>query len=118
MARESILPEVISVRAGEDRRRSKRIYLQVPLFIRARDAQGGQFMELTKTLDISATGALIVCPCRLGTGSSVTLTIPSPSITSSALVPAETSPIQCKVIRQQELGEMFLVGVEFLQPIG
>ena len=39
-------------------RRSPRIRLQVPVFVRAADASGTEFIELTKTLNISATGCL------------------------------------------------------------
>jgi hypothetical protein len=102
----------------EERRRYQRIHLQVPLFIRGKDAQGEQFMELAKTLDISALGAFITCPRALTINGYVTLTIPAPSITSSGLVPAGMPPIQAKVKRQQEAGDVHLVGVEFLKPIG
>jgi len=102
----------------EERRRFQRIHLQVPLFIRGRDAHGEQFLELAKTLDISALGAFITCPRALSVGEVVTLTIPAPSITSSALVPAGMPPIQARVKRQQEAGDVHLVGVEFLKPIG
>jgi len=102
----------------EERRRSQRIRLQVPLFIRGSDAQGEQFMELAKTLDISALGAFITSPRALAVNGFITLTIPAPSITSSGLVPAGMPPIQAKVKRQQEAGDVHLVGVEFLKPIG
>ena len=89
----------------EERRRYQRIHLQVPLFIRGKDAQGEQFMELAKTLDISALGAFITCPRALTINGYVTLTIPAPSITSSGLVPAGMPPIQAKVSasRKQEM---------------
>jgi hypothetical protein len=102
----------------EEQRRYQRIHLQVPLFIRGKDAYGEQFLELAKTLDISAIGAFVTCPRPLATNEIVTLTIPAPSITSSALVPAGMPPIQAKVRRQQEAGDVHLVGLEFLKPIG
>jgi len=102
----------------DERRRFQRIHLQVPLFIRGRDAHGDQFVELAKTLDISGLGAFITSPRQLTVGAIVTLTIPAPSITSSALVPAGMPPIQARVRRQQEAGDVHLVGVEFLKPIG
>jgi hypothetical protein len=101
----------------EERRRFPRIHLQVPLFVRGKDAQGEQFLELAKALDISALGALITCPKALAVGDFVTLTIPAPSITSSALVPAGMPPIQARVRRQQEAGDVYLVGVEFIKPL-
>jgi hypothetical protein len=42
-----------------ERRRSQRIRLQVPLFLRGFDRNGGEFVDLTKTLDISPTGAFL-----------------------------------------------------------
>ena len=38
----------------DEQRRAQRIQLQVPLFIRGKDFHGEQFLELAKTLDISA----------------------------------------------------------------
>jgi PilZ domain len=106
------------VQAYEERRRFQRLHLQVPMFIRGRDAYGEQFLELAKTLDISAIGAFITSPRPLAVGETITLTIPAPSITSSALVPSGMPPIQAKVKRCQEAGDVQLIGVEFLKPIG
>lgn len=102
----------------EDRRRSKRLELQVPLFVRGRNSTDDQFMELAKTLDISAMGAFIVCPLSVTVAGTVTLTIPAPSLTTNALVPAGMPPIQARVTRRQELGDVQLIGVEFFTPIG
>jgi PilZ domain len=102
----------------EERRRFQRIHLQVPLFVRGRDRHGEQFLELAKTLDISGLGAFLTSPRALSVNEIITLTIPAPSITSSALVPAGMPPIQAKVKRHQEAGDVHLIGVEFLKPIG
>ena len=104
--------------AYDERRRFQRIHLQVPLFIRGKDAYGEQFLELAKTLDISGIGAFVTSPRPLAINEIVTLTIPAPSITSSALVPAGMPPIQARVKRKQDAGDVHLVGVEFLKPIG
>jgi hypothetical protein len=118
-ARENFIEEKAVVPSlNDERRRFQRIHLQVPLFIRGKDAYGEQFVELAKTLDISALGAFITSPRALAINGFVTLTIPAPSITSSGLVPAGMAPIQAKVKRQQEAGDVHLVGVEFLKPIG
>jgi hypothetical protein len=118
MPKENILPQSVVVLGLEsEARRSSRLKLQIPMFIRARDSQGEQFLELAKTLDISATGARIACPRPLNPGSLLTVTIPAPSLTSSALVPAGMPPIQCRVTRQQDAGDTFLIAVEFTNPI-
>jgi PilZ domain len=100
-----------------ERRRSRRLSLQVPLFVRSRDLQGEQFLELAKTINISDLGALVVCPRAPQVGELVTLTIPAPSITSSALVPSTMAPIQAKVKRRQDAGDVYLIGVEFSKPL-
>ena len=118
-ARENAVQQRVAVPPlDEERRRYQRIRLQVPLFIRGKDAHGEQFMELAKTLDISAIGAFVASPRALAVNAYITLTIPAPSITSSGLVPAGMAPIQAKIRRQQEAGDVYLVGVEFLKPIG
>ncbi len=98
-------------------RRSPRIRIQVPVFVRAADAAGTDFIELSKTLNISATGACIACAHLFRLGQTVQLTIPAPSPASSSLVPSETPPIVAKVRRQDRMGELRLYGLEFLRPL-
>ena len=98
-------------------RRFPRIRLQVPIFLRAMDATGVEFVELTKTLNISASGACIASTHILRPDQVVHLTIPTPSPASSGLVPNETPPITGKVLRQQAVGDLRLFGVEFLRTL-
>jgi hypothetical protein len=98
-------------------RRSPRIRIQVPVFVRAADANGTEFIELSKTLNISATGACIACSHLLRTDQTVQLTIPAPSPACSSLLPMETPPIMARVKRQAMLGELRLFGLEFLRPL-
>jgi len=117
-ARENpIFNRLVMPSLSDERRRFQRMHLQIPLFIRGRDAHGEQFLELAKTLDISGLGAFLTCPRSLALNDVITLTIPAPSITSSALVPAGMPPIQARVKRQQGAGDVHLVGVEFLKPL-
>ena len=98
-------------------RRSPRLRLQVPVFLRASDATGLEFIELTKTLNISATGACITSSHILRPEQTVHLTIPAPSPASSSLVPSETPPFIARVKRQDSLGDVRLFGLEFLRPL-
>jgi hypothetical protein len=98
-------------------RRFPRIRLQVPIFLRGQDASGVEFVELTKTLNISACGACIASNHILRPEQVVHLTIPTPAASSSGLVPNETPPITAKVLRQQTAGELRLFGVEFLKTL-
>ena len=100
-----------------ERRRSQRIRLQVPLFLRGVDASGKEFVDLTKTVDISATGAFLASHRILKANQLLRLTVPVAPESYSGLIPAETPPIQARVRRVFEAGETHLVGVEFLQTL-
>lgn len=89
----------------------------MPMFLRAVDATGLEFIELTKTLNISARGACIASTHMLKVNQTVQFTIPAPSASSSSLVPSETPPITAKVRRQEVLGDMRIFGVEFLRSL-
>ena len=97
-----------------ERRRSSRIRLQVPLFLRGIDANGTEFVDLTKTVDISTTGACLASRRSLKTDQLLRITIPVSSEPISGMIPSETPPIQARVRRMVSAGETTLVGVEFL----
>jgi hypothetical protein len=99
-----------------ERRRSPRIHVQIPMFVRGVDAAGVEFLDLTKTLDISATGAFLASPRLLRVDQLLNLTIPAPPSPSSTL-PAETPPIQARVRRHRAAGGIHLLGVEFLKAL-
>jgi hypothetical protein len=86
------------------------------MFVRGTDAAGVDFLDLTKTLDISSTGAYIASPRLLSTDQILNLTIPAPSSPASTL-PAETPPIQARVKRHRDFGGIHLLGVEFVRPL-
>jgi PilZ domain len=103
---------------SSQRRISPRIRLQVPVFLRGSDASGVDFIELTKTLNISATGACIASTHMLKADQIVQLTIPAPSPSPSSVVPNETPPIAARVLRRQDVGsDVRLFGLEFLKPL-
>jgi hypothetical protein len=99
-----------------ERRRSQRIHVQIPMFIRGVDAAGTEFIDLTKTLDISATGAYLASPRHLRDNQLLNLTIPAPPSPTSTL-PSETPPIQARVRRHRSMGGVHLLGVEFLKTL-
>lgn len=98
-------------------RQSSRIRIQIPIFVRGTDALGVEFIELSKTLNISSTGACIACSHLLQMEQLIQLTIPTPSPSTSGLVPYETPPISARVRRQESAGDLRLFGLEFLQPL-
>jgi hypothetical protein len=115
-----VLNRVIEEKKGlevQSTRRSPRIRLQIPVFVRGTDASGSEFIELTKTLNISAFGACIACQHVLRANQTVHLTIPAPAPASSSFVPSATPPIIARVLRQNMVGDTRLFGLEFLHPI-
>lgn len=116
----SVLNRVSGEKTGleiESTRRSPRIRLQIPVFVRGVDASGSEFIELAKTLNISAFGACITCQHVLRSSQTVHLTIPAPSPATPSLVPSENPPITAKVLRQTMVGETRLFGLEFMHPL-
>lgn len=99
-----------------ERRRSQRIHVQIPMFVRGTNAAGMEFLDLTKTLDISATGAYLASPRAIRINQVVNLTIPAP-LSSSATMPAETPPIQAQVRRHRSMDGVHMLGVEFLKAL-
>ncbi|HSZ18619.1 MAG TPA: PilZ domain-containing protein [Candidatus Acidoferrum sp.] len=99
-----------------ERRRSQRIHVQIPMFVRGTDSAGSEFLDLTKTLDISATGAYLASPRAIRMNQVVNLTIPAPS-SPSAMLPAQTPPIRARVRRHRTADGIHLLGVEFLKAL-
>jgi len=98
-------------------RHNPRIRIQIPVFLRGTDALGVEFIELTKTLNISSSGACIACTHLLQLEQVIQLTIPTPSPSTSGLVPNETPPISARVLRQESIGDLRLFGLEFVHPL-
>ena len=119
MNRDPSLTQMDDVRAADapQARACPRIRIQVPVFLRGTDVAGVEFIELTKTLNISARGASIASTHALRMDQMVQLTIPAPAPASSSLVPSETPPIAAKVRRQDILGDLRIFGLEFLRPL-
>jgi hypothetical protein len=103
--------------SSSQQRQNPRIRIQIPVFLRGTDALGAEFIELTKTLNISSTGACIASSHLLQTEQVIQLTIPTPSPSTSGLVPYETPPITARVLRQESAGDLRLFGLEFVHPL-
>jgi hypothetical protein len=61
-----------------DRRAHYRLPIRVPIFIKGIDQQGDQFLELTHTVNVSASGACFLCERDLKVASDLMISIPAP----------------------------------------
>ncbi len=67
-------PAIATVKPQEtDRRRSPRVLLDVPLFIRGESLENKPFREETFTISISATGALVLLAAKVAVGQKLVL---------------------------------------------
>lgn len=85
--------------------------------MRGLNQRGIEFLELTKTLDISSSGAKLIGCLPLKIEDVVSLTIPAPIPSSPELGGVGTPPIQARVMRLDAGGELDLAAVEFIRPL-
>src|SRR5258706_14738868 len=61
-----------------DRREYYRLPIRVPIFIKGIDKSGNQFIELTHTLNVSASGACLITKRDLACSADLLVSIPAP----------------------------------------
>lgn len=107
----------LSITGVTERRRFARIRLQVPLFIRGTDADGAEFLELAKTLNIGSHGALLLSRRAMQLNDNISLNVPAPLPRSSGFGECGTPPIPARVRRIESNEDVEVVAVEFLKPL-
>ncbi|HEU5411286.1 MAG TPA: PilZ domain-containing protein [Candidatus Acidoferrales bacterium] len=100
-----------------ERRRFPRIRLQVPLFIRGKDQDGLEFLELAKTVDISCHGARLLSNRPLQPNEMISITVPAPLPRSSEFGECGTPPFPARVRRLEFNEDVGMAAVEFLKPL-
>ena len=61
-----------------DRRSHYRLPIRVPIFIKGIDKHGGEFLELTHTINVSASGSCFVSKHELQIDADLMVSIPAP----------------------------------------
>jgi hypothetical protein len=61
----------------EERRKSPRLALAIPVFVRGADPEGNDFLDLGSILNVSAGGALFAVHRHLRQGTRISLEIPA-----------------------------------------
>ncbi len=100
-----------------ERRKSVRLALAIPVFVRSHDPHGKDFLEFATALNISAAGALVAVHRALPQAAQVLLEIPSAPLAASAPVPATSRNLPAKIVRVTHANGYHLLGLEFTRPL-
>ena len=101
----------------KEQRKWARLQLAIPVFLRARDDNGKDFLEFATALNVSAGGALVVMRRSLPKSAAVSLEIPSAPIGPSRGLKKLPRIMHAKTIWVTHLDEQHLLGLKFARPL-
>jgi PilZ domain len=104
-------------RPQDERRKSPRLPLAIPIFVRSRDKSGKDLLEFATALNISATGALLAVRRSLPLSSQVLLEIPSVPLASTTDLPKSCRNLRAKTMWIAHAETYQLVGLRFSHPL-
>jgi c-di-GMP-binding flagellar brake protein YcgR len=84
---------------SEDRRQYYRLPIRVPIFIKGIDNRGKEFLELTHTVNVSASGACFVSKLDLDVLADLMVSIPAPVSTDYGSLEDYDFKFPAKVVR-------------------
>lgn len=100
-----------------ERRRWPRLPLAIPVFVRSRDENGKDSLELATAVNVSAGGALVAVRRALPLAARVSLEVPTPPSPATASAPKASRVVRARAVRIT-LGDGYqLTGLKFLQPL-
>jgi hypothetical protein len=102
--------------AISERRRSTRLTVAIPMFVRGTDQHGKFFVDFATALNISAGGALLVLKRRLQPDAQISLEIPV-GLLPQKLVTKLVQQIKARTLRIEPAERSFVVGVQFVNPL-
>ncbi len=108
---------VTPVPRDSERRRSPRLPLAIPVFVRGRDQQGKEFVEFSVMLNESAGGALLATRRRLRRARRIALEIPSAPLSLPAKFPQVVRKLRARILRITPLNGWNLCALIFSRPI-
>ena len=104
-----------SLTGFKDKRRSRRVAVNLPVKVRGINIQGVQFEEMTHSIDVSSGGALILLKQPLSKGMDLELSLPMPPGVRKAGSSRSVYHTAAKVIRTHpaETAGDFRIAVRF-----
>ena len=104
-------------RAFAERRQHERVPLAVPVFVRARDSEGKEFLEFATALNISAGGALLATRRYLPRLTTIALEIPSAPLPRIKNLPRAVRRLRARLVRVTVVDGYQLWGLRFSSPL-
>ena len=104
-------------RAFVERRKNERIPLAVPVFVRAKDSEGKEFLEFATALNVSAGGALLATRRFLPPFTSIALEVPSAPLPRTRVLPRAVRQLRARLMRVTVVDGYQLWGLKFSSPL-
>jgi hypothetical protein len=100
-----------------ERRQWPRLSLAIPIFVRSREKNGKDVLELATAVNISAGGALVAVRRPLPLSARVSLEVPTPPTPATAQRSKATRVLRARTVRIANEEGYQLTGFQFLQPL-
>ena len=100
-----------------ERRQWPRLPLAIPIFVRGREKDGKDFLELATAVNVSAGGALVAVRRPLPLSARVSLEVPTPPSPATAKRPKATRVLRARTVRVTNGEGYQLTGFQFLRPL-
>jgi PilZ domain len=101
----------------KEQRKWARLQLAIPVFLRARDGNGKDFLEFATATNISPGGALVVIRRSLPKSAVVSLEIPSAPVGPARTLKNSARIMRAKTIWVTHLDDHHLLGLKFTHPL-
>jgi hypothetical protein len=101
----------------EERRKWPRLSLAIPIFVRSRDGEGKEVLELATAVNIGAGGALVAVRRSLPLPAQVLLEIPSPPTPALAEQSSASRMLPARTVRITHAEGYHLIGMKFARPL-
>jgi len=102
---------------NKDGRKSVRLQLAIPVFVRSQDVGGNDSLEFATALNVSVGGALVVVRRSVPKAAMVSLEIPSVPIGPASGLPSSSRVLRAKAVWVAHLDDYHLLGLKFVRPL-
>lgn len=100
-----------------DARKSVRLQLAIPVFVRSQDPDGKDSLEFATAINISAGGALVVVRRSLPKSALISLEIPCVPMGPTNGLPNSSRVLRARAVWVAHLDDYHLLGLKFARPL-